>query len=397
MSLLLPTANFRGGVIGKKWATGSSLLPLHSKLVIIGHSIVAARGFAGYGDWLLFHSRGRFFCKAVGSNGLGPTGWNQGVSGNTGDMVNARLQNVIDENPAEIIVDYGTNDIGAAGLTGAQVLTRYATTYNTLRAALPNARIRFCTILPRTAAGWNQGMDDQRIIANNGIKANYSYIDMASVITNPATQLSDGTHPNVSGAQPMGQLAATVLSGDIVTDDILYSLPTAPAENLFANPFFTGGTTSATSWSFFQNTNGLTKAASKTTDGAYAAQKIVWSGTATSNVADNFNQNVTPPGGLAGELYECWMELIVTRLTGMAGMALAAGNNGGGYTAMSISSQDTSGGIVVPFRGVLRAPPSPLVSNGGALNMRLSFLPANGAVVDAEVAFLRAGARKVAA
>lgn len=377
-------------------ATGPSVLPLSSRIVYFGDSITANRGFAGYADWSQFLSRGRYFGKAIGSNGLGPTGWNQGVVGNTTDQLIARIQNVIDEAPKVVVILIGTNDIGASGRSDTYITTRIRTIIDTLKAT--GAKIVLCTLIPRIAAGWTAGNDTTKALVNAWIMAQTDVVvaDTASAITNAAVQLqSDGTHPNGAGAQPMGQIVAPKIAALINAGDILYSLPTAPAENLFLNPFFTGGTTSATSWTFFQAANGLTKAASKTTDGSYEAQKIVWSGTTTSNVADNFNQNITPAGGLTGDLFECWAEVLVNRYTGMSGLALASGNNTGSYTAMSISAQDSSGGLTVPFRGVLRAPPSPLLTDGGTLNSRLSFIPVNGAVVDAEVVFLRAGYRKL--
>jgi lysophospholipase L1-like esterase len=373
----------------------SSLLDLHSRIVYFGDSITANRGFSGFADWCQFFSRGRYFGKAIGSNGLGPTGWNQGVVGNTTDQLIARIQNVLDEAPKVVFLLIGTNDIGASGRDATYITTRLRTIINTLIAA--GIKVVVGTIIPRIAAGWGSTQNATKDAVNAWIKAqtDITVADTAAAITNAATQLmADGTHPNGLGAQPMGRVAATAISSLISTNDILYTLPTAPAENLFANPFFTGGTTTATSWTFFQGSNGLTKAASKTTLDGYDAQKIVWSGTSNAAVADNINQNVTPAGGIAGDLYEAWVEVQVNRFTGFRGLALAAGTNTSGFTAMSITAVDTVD-QTAPFRGVLRAPPSALATNGGTLASRLSFVPANGVVCDAEVLILRSGFRRV--
>jgi lysophospholipase L1-like esterase len=372
-----------------------TLLPLHSRVVYFGDSITAARGFPGYADWAQFFSRGRYTGKAILGTAAAPTGWNQGVVGNTTDQLIARIQNVINEAPKVVVILIGTNDIGASGKTAAYVTANLRTIINTLKAA--GIAVVLCTILPRLAAGWTQASTDAANAVNTWIKAqpDVTVADTASVITNPAVQLNaDGTHPNGLGAQPMGRLVANIIAGMISTDDILYTAPTAPAENLFLNPFFAGGTTAATSWSFFQAANGLTKAASKVTLDGLDAQRIVWSGTATANVADNFSQNITPAGGLAGDLFEAWVEVSVVRAKGLRGISLAAGNNTGAYSSMSTSSQDLVD-QTAPFRGVLRTPPTPLAASGGTLSPRLSFIPGNGAVVDAEVQFLRAGLRKV--
>jgi lysophospholipase L1-like esterase len=375
------------------------LLPLSSRIVFFGDSITANRGFPGYADWSQYLSRGRFFGHAVGSNSLGPTGWDQGIVGNITDQLIARISNVIAENPKVVVVLIGTNDIGASSRTTAQVTTNLRSIYDTLIAA--GATVVAATIIPRTAAGWGAPQEATRLAVNSWIMSqpDIQAVDIASVITDPATQLlSDGTHPNGTGAQLIGQVVAPKLASLISASDILYDpVAGAPAENLYLNPFFAGGTTTATSWIFFnQTSNGLTKTLSKTTLDGSNAQKIVWSGTATANTADNLYQNITPPGGLVGDMFEAWMEVQVNRYTGMTGISLAAGNNATGYMAMSTTAQDGSP-LQVPFTGVLRAPPSPLATAGGTLEPRLSFIPANGAVVDAEVVVTRAGYRKVPA
>jgi lysophospholipase L1-like esterase len=381
-----------------------TLLPLNSRIVYFGDSITANRGFPGYADWSQFTSRGKFYGKAVGSNGLGPTGWNQGVVGNTTAMLITRIQNVIDEAPKLVVLLVGTNDIGAGGLSASTITTNLRTIINALKAA--GIKVLVITILPRIAAGWGQTQNDTKTAVNNWIKAqtDIDWLDSELYVTNPATQLqADGTHPNGAGAQPLGIAVGNKIMTYAAATDILYDpLAAAPSENLYLNPFFTGSTTIAsgqvaTSWSYFPAANGLTRVNSKTTLDGSAAQKLVLSGTATANVADNFSQNITPPGGLAGELYEAWMEVQFNRITGIAGFALSAGTNTQGSVAMSITSQDTSGGLTVPFTGVLRAPPSVLATNGATFSSRMSLIPINGAVVDAEMIITRAGYRKVPA
>lgn len=370
-------------------------LSLSARGVFIGDSITAARGFAGYTDWALLEMDGRFYPKTVGSNGTGPTGWNQGVSGNTCDQVIARLSNVTAEAPRFVLFACGTNDIG----TGAQTSTQICADYDTIIAhgRSIGARVFAMTVIPRSSAGWLAAQETARGEVNTCLKAKLpgAVFDADTVITNTATQLlADGTHPNGVGAQLLGTGIATMLLNSFTTESLLpTSAPSAPA-NLFANPFFSGGTTVATSWTFFQGVNGLTKAASKTTVDGFTAQRYVASGTASANVADNFNQNVTVTGGLTGDLVEAWVEVVVTTATGISGISISAGTNGTNTTHMSITAQDLSA-LTVPFRGVLRAPPSTLASDAPVLNPRLSIIPSNGAVVNADITFLRANYRIV--
>jgi len=374
----------------------SFTIPAHARVVLIGDSITAARGFAGYGDWILFEADGKFYPKVVGSNGTGPTGWNQGVVGNTSAQVIARLSNVSAENPRAVGFGVGTNDIGTGAATAAQICANYDTIIASIVAA--GAKPFAWTVIPRTSAGWSGAQEADRQSVRSCLLAKLpaaQVVDSDTVITDTVNQLmADGTHPNGTGAQLLGNALWAKMQPFFSSDSILPTSPPSSPANLYANPFFTGGATVATSWTFFQNTNGLTKAASKTTVDGYEAQRYVASGTATANVADNFNQTVTPPGGLAGDLYEAWVEVLVTKATGITGIAISAGTNNTNATHMSITSQD-SGTLTVPFRGVMRAPPSVLASDGGNFNSRISFLPANGATVDADITLLRANYRKV--
>lgn len=373
-----------------------SAFGLSARVVFLGDSITAARGFAGLSDWALLYGGGRFYPKTVGSNGTGPTGWNQGVTGNTSAQVIARLSNVSAESPRMVVFGVGTNDIGTGAATSAQICANYDTIIAGIRSA--GAIPIGWTVIPRSSAGWLAAQETARGEVNACLKAKLpaaQVVDMDAVITNTATQLlADGTHPNGLGAQPMGQAIWNKMAPFFTASSLLpESAPSSPA-NLYANPFFAGGATVATSWTFFQAVNGLTKAASKTTLNGFAAQRYVASGTASAAVADNFNQTVTPPGGLAGDLYEAWVEVRVTKATGLSGLSISAGTNTTNTTHMSITAADVAG-TNVPFEGVLRAPPSTLGADGGNFNSRISILPSNGATVDADVVFGRANYRKV--
>lgn len=375
-----------------------SAIGLSARVVFLGDSITAARGFAGFSDWALLYGAGRFYPKVVGSNGTGPTGWNQGVVGNTSAQAAARLSNVSAESPRMVVFGVGTNDIGTGAATSAQVCANYDTIIAAIRSA--GAVPIGWTVIPRTSVGWGAAQETARGEVNDCLKAKLpaaQVVDMDTVITNTATMLlADGTHPNGLGAQPMGQALWNKMAAFFTTSSLLAdAAPSSPA-NLYANPFFAGGTTVATSWSFFQAVNGLTKAASKTTLNGFTAQRYVASGTASASVADNFNQTVTPPGGLSGDLYEAWVEVRVTKATGISGLSISAGTNTTNATHMSITATDVAG-TNVPFEGVLRAPPSALGSDGGNLSSRISILPTNGATVDADIVFGRANYRKVPA
>jgi lysophospholipase L1-like esterase len=374
------------------------LLPLHARIVFLGDSITAARGFAGFADWALFHARGRYHGRQVGSNATGPTGWNQGVVGNTTAQMIARLSNVSAESPKVVVIKGGTNDITNSNGTFSSVTTNLRTLIDACKSY--GAQVVLCTIVPGSSSVYMAGFETIRQQVNAWIMAqtDVTPVDTSSKISSVSTHLMvDGKHPNGTGAQAMGYGPGSVgeaIANLISADDILYSPPTAPAENMFANPFFTGGTTTATSWSFFNNSNGLTKAASKTTIDGETAQRFVASGTANTGNADNFNQNVTATGGVIGDRYEAWVEIEITKAQNLAGIALAAGNNNSGFVHFSITAPDRTA-LSLPFRGVLRTPPVVLTSNGQVLNARLSFLPSNGQAHDIDIAFRRAGFRKV--
>lgn len=384
------------GVTQVAYSPSSSVAALHSRIVFLGDSITAARGFAGPVDWALFYGNGRFYPKTVGSNGTGPTGWDQGVVGNTSAQAIARLSNVSAELPKIVVFGVGTNDIGTGAATSAQVCANYDTIISSIQGmgAVPIA----WTVIPRSSAGWSGAQETARGEVRDCLLAKLpaeQVVNMDPVITNTATQLmADGTHPNATGAQLMGAAIWNKVAAYMVTTSILpTSAPSAP-DNLYANPFFAGGATTATSWTFFNNTNGLTKAASKTTVDGYDAQRYVASGTASANVADNFNQTVTVTGGLIGDLVEAWVEMQVDAATGISGISISACTNTTNTTHFSITSQDGAA-KTVPFRGVMRAPPSTLTANDQACSSRISIIPENGATVNADIKFLRANYRRV--
>lgn len=384
-------ATSAGGTVGPV----SGIFGLNARIVMLGDSITSARGFAGFGDWGLFYTRGRYYGRVVGSNGTGPTGWNQGVVGNTTTHGIARLSNVAAESPKVVVILFGCNDITNSSGTFTSVTTNLRSLADSVKAM--GATPVLCTIIPGSSSVYVGAMETTRVQCNDWIKLQTDCVicDLSATITDVATQLqADGKHPNATGAQLMGTALANSLSALITTSEILYVTGAIPSDNLYTNPLFTGGATVATGWTFFQNTNGLTKAASKTTLDGYEAQQYVASGTASANTADNFNQNVTVTGGLTGDLVEAWVEVLVTKATGITGICLSAGTNGTNTTMMSITAQDAATKSV-PFRGVMRAPPSTLSSDGQVFNSRISILPANGATVDADITFSRAGYRRV--
>lgn len=382
--LLAPTPM---GVVarGKK-----KLLPLHSRIVILGNSQAAARGFAGFMDWALFFSRGRYYPKVVGA---GPTGWNLGVVGNTTTQMIGRISAVGTENPRVAILEGGTNDYATSGATPTTVNANYDAFIAYCRAR--NIIPIITAIFPRSSAGWNGTMEGYRQNSNAYAASQLgpNFIPADDIIGSTTTHLqSDLTHLNFLGAFLYGRRVAERLNKLIVAADI-FDTP-----SLYTNGDFAGGTTVATSWTAFAASNGVTKTNSKSTVDGRVSQKHVGTGTASSGVADNFNQNVVVTGGLTGELVEAWVEVKVTKITGMVGLSTSAGTNNTNATHFSITSVSGVGDLTgqVPFTGVMRAPPSVLASDGATMNSRLSVLPAVGAV-DYEVDFMRARYRKVPA
>lgn len=377
----------------------TAVTPLSSRIVFLGDSITAANGFAGFPDWATLYSEGRYYLRTVSSNGTGPTGWKQGVTGNTTSQMLTRWSNVSAESPKVVVILGGTNDIAAGGASAATIQANLRQLYD--NAASIGAKVVAVTILPRSSPGWSGAMETTRTTVNAWIQAQTdlaAVIDSDTYITSTSTQLnSDGTHPNAYGAFALGQPVGAAIEALISSDTVLYDpLVSAPAENLILNPFFTGGTTIATSWSFSSASNGLTKTLSKTTYDGSAAQQIDFSGVTTSNVADILYQFVTPSGGLTGDQYEFWVEFKATNLAGINGFSLAA-NRGAtaGINIFSVTAQASSTNLTYPITGVLRSPAYTLTSDGQQIQPAFSIIPGLGGTVDAQVIITRAGLRKV--
>jgi lysophospholipase L1-like esterase len=386
-------ARARHFFLRKSVAGSAALLPLNSRIVFLGDSITSARGFSGFADWALSYAGGRYALPKVGSNGAGPTGWNQGVSGNTSTQVLARIANVTADAPAVCPVLIGTNDIGTTSDSAATITGRIRSIYDGLLVA--GIRPIGLTLLPRTA--FDAGQNARLAGVNEFIlgQSDILKFDTHSRLPNPS--LPDGTHPDATDAQNIGYGVGSFgeyLASLIAPTSKRYTYPTAGAANLLGNPFFEGGATVATGWSFFQNTNGLTKAASKQTIDGREAQRYVASGTASNANADNFNRNITI-AGLTGTIVEAWVAVRVIKDTNLGSLAIGMGVNTAAGTMFSVTAVNTAA-RTVPYDLVLRTPQFASTSDNQTYSVRLSMVPTNAAVHDIDIAFLDAGYEQVA-
>jgi lysophospholipase L1-like esterase len=356
---------------------------------------------AGYVNWTTFYSLGKFYLPQLGSNGLGPTGWAQGVSGNKTTDVITRISNVGAAKPAITTVMLGINDIILASSSSAVIIANLQGIYATINSY--GSYVFVITILPATPAGWTARSETTRQAVNSWVLSQAGQVGIAgvlngdNVITNISTQLqSDMLHPNAAGAQALGQAVGTALLSLVSSSSILYDPLNIPSSNLIPNPLFTGGTTFATSWGYFASGSGMTNVPSKVTFDGTTAQQIVLGGTATANTADLIYQFVTLTGGLVGQSYEAWVEFNCTGLTGITGIELAV--NRTQQQIFSVSSQIAATGMSFPFTGVLRSPSFALTSNGQQIQWALSFIPSGGgAAVAGQFTITKAGLRQVPA
>jgi lysophospholipase L1-like esterase len=132
---------------------------------------------------------------------------NRGISGDTTDRILRRLDTIIKNNPKQIYLMVGINDLHMLNTSVQETLDRYKRILNQFQEKLPNTEIFIQSVLPVNNEIYLYWVDNQKIIdLNNNLqilakKSNYTYIDIHSHLLDTQKQLSteftsDGLHLN---------------------------------------------------------------------------------------------------------------------------------------------------------------------------------------------------------
>ena len=379
--LWLPSLNF-ATLRAPARAGGSLVLPLHSRIVFEGDSITAGSSGPQFSMFALIRAMGRFFS---------PSGWNQGVGGQTAAQMATQVANVTALNPKVVVLLCGTNDLSGTADTAATIFANIRTCVDAYRAA--GAKVVSVCVLPRNDGVWDAGEETRRLALNDLIRAqvDVTVVDVESTF-NPTTMCLDGLHPNYRGAIHLGNAVGDALNTLIVGDSVLTGYDTADNFLIGAseNPQLTGtggavgGTPTPTgqvanNWTVDHNDTTLTVVASKTTLNGRTAQRVQVSGNAAGASPRGVTfRNTVAYSGQAGEFYEVWWD-----------MSLAAGATGLRYVAPSTDTamMQNIGAFEYPndvaVAGVIRPPMTNAlagVDTSVSIQVALGFTGAGGAV-----------------
>lgn len=300
--------------LNRLFGTGAiAPLPLHSRLVFEGDSITAGSSGPTYAQFAITGSRGRYYC---------PVSYNQGTGGQTAAQMATQVANVTALNPKVVVFLAGTNDLSGTVDTPTTIYNNIRTCNAAYIAA--GARVINICVLPRNDATWNAlsaSRKADRTTLNSLIKAqtDVTVVDLESTF-DPTTHCVDGLHPNYAGAILIGNAVATKLNSNIVGTDpaSLYLDASNFLVGATENPGLTGttgvksGTPAptgevATGWTVSHN-DGMTVVCSKTTLNGRTAQRIVVSGTNSTNGRVVNLLNTVTYSGTVGQVYDTWWD-----------------------------------------------------------------------------------------
>lgn len=329
---------------------GGALLPVNSVLVTSGDSIVAgylggtppqdkaftSAGYVYYGLQNVDHR-----LRVPHNGNLAVSGYNQtqilASYGTAGATLNAL-------NPKVVLNNGGTNELSSQTL--ANMLATEAQIRALVLATPTEAKYVRVGITPRFAPNDLSVGDEQKRVDFNAAlaaaaAANPSrivYVD-PDVLGLAAGDFADGLHPNATGARKIGVPLGVAFDSLLAAGNIT----TAPAiETYTLNPTFTGGTTTATSWTLSQTSgaavNGITATASK--DGS-ARQRLLISGTPSGSSQSLSLDQYTNVGAVgktpaAGSIFELVAEFEVVGVpTGINSINLLYGTSTSGFANLA--------------------------------------------------------------
>ena len=144
---------------------------------------------------------------------------NRGISGQTSPQMLVRFrQDVVDLEPAVVVILAGTNDV--AGNTGPMTVQQTEDNIRDMAeiAAASHIRVVLCSVLPAFDFPWQPGLDPApKIVALNtwlvaySAQNGYVYVDYHSAMKDardglPVNLSKDGVHPNPAGYAIMAPL-----------------------------------------------------------------------------------------------------------------------------------------------------------------------------------------------
>jgi lysophospholipase L1-like esterase len=301
---------------------------LNARFVSEGDSITAGSNGPTWTWAFDARTRGRFFM---------PNGTNQATGGQTAAQMATQIAQITALNPKLVSLLAGTNDLTGTSDTPAQI-------YANLKACwkgyidggarhviaikvLPRSDATFLALSParqsdRTALNTLIGN-----FANDPELALYAdkihVVDLEGVLA-PATDCSDGLHPNWIGANKMGFAVGDAANALMQQTSLLNDLYLDATNLLLAakNPALNGtaGTLSGTlmptgqvadGWGVSEN-GGMTVVASKTTLNGANAQRVVVSGTnSTVNKIVNFSAPISGLTTAIGDGFEACVDFVL--------------------------------------------------------------------------------------
>lgn len=304
------------------------ILEVNSRIVMEGDSITAGSNGPQY-SWYIqaLTGAGLFF----------PVGWNQAVGGQTAQQMATQVASVTVLSPDVVTLLAGTNDLSGTARTPAQIFADIQTCVNGYIAAGAGAVI-VSTVLPRNGSSALTAPREMDRVALNaliiGMASNTVKIVNIESTFNPSTDCDDGLHPNWAGARKIGEAFSSALVAISETNN--QSTIYTDAGNICgaAAMVGTGGTKSGTGvtgsvadgWVVEEN-GGMTVVCSKVTENGVEKQRLLISGTNSTNgsivrLRKSFSANVST-SQLVDEIIEITASNIVGASTLIVGAATA--------------------------------------------------------------------------
>ncbi|HBB31386.1 MAG TPA: G-D-S-L family lipolytic protein [Cyanobacteria bacterium UBA8803] len=135
---------------------------------------------------------------------------NRGISGDTTDGVLNRLEQILETQPAQILIMIGTNDIWNEGKSVGEVVNNYQRILDTIKKEAPKTQVFVQSLLPVNNQQYRIKVDNKDLVAVNrelqrlASQFSFKYIDLYQQFANNQNQLDpkytlDGVHLNGQG------------------------------------------------------------------------------------------------------------------------------------------------------------------------------------------------------
>lgn len=359
-------------------------LALNARLVIEGDSITAGSNGPA---WI------QFATALMGAKMLKVPTYNQATGGQTAAQMATQTASVNALLPTVVSFLGGTNDLSATSDTPATIFSSIAACVNAYTNA--GARVVVCKVLPRNDATWlalSASRQADRLILNSMLSSlaayNVQILDLESTF-DPTTMTVEGLHPNYIGARLLGEGFGSLINNWLTSSLItpLYTSSTNLLESTAQNPELAGtagvnGTGSsgqvANLWTSETNDGGIVIAATKTTLNGATAQRLVVSGTNTTNGRVVNFRKTAAYSGQAGDWVEAWASFSLA--AGAANLRGVYVSCDGGQSENSTQTVLLDGAIGAGWSGVLRNGITPLVGTDISDNVQLVMVFAAGVV-----------------